>query len=38
MDMRVEGDEIIIPQRSDVVLISGEVRVPQSILYALAGR
>ncbi|MFA7431449.1 MAG: SLBB domain-containing protein, partial [Rhodospirillaceae bacterium] len=35
MDMRVEaGDEIIIPQRSDVVLISGEVRVPQSILYA----
>ena len=28
-----DGDEIVIPERSDVVLISGEVKVPQTILW-----
>jgi len=33
-DIRLEpDDEIVIPQWSDVVLISGEVRLPQSIFY-----
>lgn len=34
LDLRMEpDDEIVIPLRSDVILISGEVRAPQSVLY-----
>ncbi|MGC2855127.1 polysaccharide biosynthesis/export family protein [Novispirillum sp. DQ9] len=34
MDLRLEPeDEIVIPLRSDVILVSGEVRAPQSLLY-----
>jgi protein involved in polysaccharide export with SLBB domain len=33
-DMRLEpDDEIVIPHKSDVVLVSGEVRMPQSVLF-----
>lgn len=33
-DMLLEdGDEIVIPKKSDVVLISGEVKVPQTVLW-----
>jgi protein involved in polysaccharide export with SLBB domain len=32
-----DGDEIVIPQRSDVVQINGEVAAPKSVVYA-AGR
>lgn len=33
-DVRLEaGDQIVIPQASDVVLISGEVTIPQSIIW-----
>jgi protein involved in polysaccharide export with SLBB domain len=28
-----DGDEIVIPKKSDVVVVSGEVRVPQTILW-----
>ena len=28
-----EGDEVVIPQRSDVVQISGEVMIPKAIVY-----
>lgn len=28
-----DGDEIVIPERTDVVFISGEVKVPQTILW-----
>ncbi len=29
-----EGDIIVIPKKSDVVIVSGEVQIPQSIVYA----
>ena len=33
-DVRLEdGDELVIPNQSDVVLISGEVEVPQTVIY-----
>jgi protein involved in polysaccharide export with SLBB domain len=33
-DMLLEdGDEVVIPKKSDVVLISGEVKVPQTVLW-----
>jgi molybdopterin converting factor small subunit len=32
-----DGDEVVIPQRSDVVQINGEVAAPKSVVYA-AGR
>lgn len=33
-DVRMEpGDEIVIPQQTDLVLISGEVELPQSVAY-----
>ena len=28
-----DGDEVVIPKKSDVVLISGEVKVPQTVLW-----
>jgi protein involved in polysaccharide export with SLBB domain len=33
-DVRLEeGDELVIPNQTDVVLISGEVQVPQTVIY-----
>ncbi len=33
-DMLLEdGDEIVIPKKSDVVVISGEVKLPQTVLW-----
>jgi protein involved in polysaccharide export with SLBB domain len=33
-DVRLEeGDEVVIPQKTDVVLISGEVKVPQTVIF-----
>ena len=33
-DVRLkEGDEVVIPQDTDVVLISGEVKVPQTVIF-----
>ncbi len=29
-----EGDEIVVPQRSDVVQISGEVMIPKAVVYS----
>jgi len=29
-----EGDVIVIPKKSDVVIVSGEVQIPQSMVYA----
>lgn len=29
-----EGDVIVIPQKSDVITVSGEVQIPQSMVYA----
>lgn len=29
-----DGDEIVIPQRSDIVQISGEVMIPKAVVYA----
>jgi protein involved in polysaccharide export with SLBB domain len=29
-----DGDEIVIPQRSDIVQVSGEVMVPKAVVYA----
>jgi len=29
-----EGDVIVIPKKSDVIIISGEVQIPQSVVYA----
>jgi protein involved in polysaccharide export with SLBB domain len=31
--MLEEGDEVVIPQKTDVVLISGEVKVPQTVIF-----
>jgi protein involved in polysaccharide export with SLBB domain len=31
--MLEEGDEVVIPQKTDVVLISGEVQVPQTVIF-----
>ena len=29
-----EGDVIVIPKKSDVIIVSGEVQIPQSMVYA----
>ncbi len=29
-----EGDVIVIPKKSDVIIVSGEVQIPQSLVYA----